>query len=469
VSLLLDALKKAEKAKEAAQRGDKKSDAPSDSGLRLEPTTEEARRVMTRDKLPDISTPLDIGSDDLSPRQAAAEETPAAALEVTPPPRPQAPARPATRQGAGNPAAQRAAAQSVFEAKFKEPNPRLPFYITVGVLGAFAIGTVVYFWIQLRPPPPLVNANPKPPAGELAVAAAKAPAPASTFAPRNAASAQPIPGLPGVPGTPVAAATQPAVAVNPTPAATPAPTMAAAPSAKAPAAAPKPAPRAASAPAQTAQTGITRSEPSPASARPAASRSFGRRTVARVSPGVAAGYAAYQSGDLTSARRNYQQALRAEPKNIDALLGMAAVELRARQYAAADHYYRQALRLDPRNPYAQAGMLALRSQQVDPVAAESRMKSLIAREPGAEELQFTLGNQYAQQGRWGEAQQAYFKALAGDPKNPDFAYNLAVSLDHLRQVKPALQHYRLALNLGEGRSAGFDAQAVRARIAQLER
>jgi len=217
VSLLLDALKKAEKAKEAAQRGDKKSDAPSDSGLRLEPTTEEARRVMTRDKLPDISTPLDIGSDDLSPRQAAAEETPAAALEVTPPPRPQAPARPATRQGAGNPAAQRAAAQSVFEAKFKEPNPRLPFYITVGVLGAFAIGTVVYFWIQLRPPPPLVNANPKPPAGELAVAAAKAPAPASTIAPRNAASAQPIPGLPGVPGTPVPAATQPAAAVNPTP------------------------------------------------------------------------------------------------------------------------------------------------------------------------------------------------------------------------------------------------------------
>ena len=59
---------------------------------------------------------------------------------------------------------------------------------------------------------------------------------------------------------------------------------------------------------------------------------------------------------------------------------------------------------------------------------------------------------------------------AGDPKNPDFAYNLAVSLDHLRQVKPALQHYRLALQLAQGgRGAGFDAQAVRARIAQLER
>ena len=174
-----------------------------------------------------------------------------------------------------------------------------------------------------------------------------------------------------------------------------------------------------------------------------------------------------QSGDLVAARRNYQQALRAEPRNIDALLGLAAVELRAGQYAAADHHYQQVLRLDPRNPHAHAGMLALRSQQVDPVAAESRVKSLLAREPSAEGLQFTLGNQYAQQSRWSEAQQAYFKALAADPNNPDFAYNLAVSLDHLRQEKPALQHYQLALKLAETRGAAFDADAVRARIAQL--
>ena len=200
----------------------------------------------------------------------------------------------------------------------------------------------------------------------------------------------------------------------------------------------------------------------------AAPRSFGRRTVARVNPGVAAGYAAYQSGDLEGAQRGYQQALRSEPRNVDALLGMAAVELRMRQYAMADRYYQQVLRLDPRNPYAQAGMLALRNQQVDPVAAESQVKSLIAQAPRAEDLQFTLGNQYAQQGRWDEAQQAYFKALAADPNNPDFAYNLAVSLDHLRQAKPALQHYKLALKLAESRGAGFDSEAVRTRVAQLE-
>lgn len=196
-------------------------------------------------------------------------------------------------------------------------------------------------------------------------------------------------------------------------------------------------------------------------------RALGRRAPARVNPGVAAGYAAYQAGDLATARREYQRALRAEPRNIDALLGMAAVMLRDRQLPAADAYYGRVLRLDPRNPNAQAGMLALRSQQVDPVAAESQIKTLLAREPQAEALQFTLGNQYAQQARWNEAQQAYFKALATDPDNPDFAYNLAVSLDHMRLVEPALQHYRLALKLAQTRGAGFNADAVRARIAQL--
>ena len=48
----------------------------------------------------------------------------------------------------------------MFEAKFREPNPRLPFYITMGALGVFAVGTVVYFWIQLQPPPALVNTQP---------------------------------------------------------------------------------------------------------------------------------------------------------------------------------------------------------------------------------------------------------------------------------------------------------------------
>jgi tetratricopeptide (TPR) repeat protein len=74
-----------------------------------------------------------------------------------------------------------------------------------------------------------------------------------------------------------------------------------------------------------------------------------------------------------------------------------------------------------------------------------------------------------QQRRWADAQQSYFKAAASDPDNPDYAYNLAVSLEHLRQPGPALDYYRRALSLAYKRNASFDPSAVRERAQQLAR
>src|SRR2546426_4965088 len=95
-------------------------------------------------------------------------------------------------------------------AKFKEPNPRMPSYIAMGVLGVSALGTVGYFGYQLHTPYALVTANPPRPAGEAVVAAA-----AETTVPARPAAAPtgqgPIPGLPGSTALP-----------SPTPARTPA-------------------------------------------------------------------------------------------------------------------------------------------------------------------------------------------------------------------------------------------------------
>src|SRR5204862_7225145 len=187
-------------------------------------------------------------------------------------------------------------------------------------------------------------------------------------------------------------------------------------------------------------TPSARPKPAPSAARrPAAPSPEDERSLSvsrgglQVHPKVTAGYAAYQSGDLTAARNEYQQALRDEPVNRDALLGLAATETRAQRLDLADSYYQRLLQVDPRDAHAQAGAIALRNQQLDPVLAESRVKSLLANDRNANVLYFTLGNQYALQGRWPEAQQAYFKAFASDPDNPDFAFNLAVSFDQLHQ------------------------------------
>jgi Tfp pilus assembly protein PilF len=466
MSLLLEALKKAEKAKEDAQRRARGADATNAPASAFDPdatTVDETRHVTTRDQLPDISAPLEILSDDLQPPPAKPAPIELALAEDPPPPAretPPAPKREARGQGqaaAGN--TERAQAQRVFEAKFKEPNPRLPFYITMGVLGAFAIGTVTYFWIQLRPAPPLVNTNPTRPADEKPVDVAAQPPAATTPASAPAASASGPAAIPGLPGAPAAA---PSAAVPaPTPAAPAAPaSVVAAPSA--------PAAPAATAPAAPRATMPARERPVPAARNEERAVTVNRGTP-QVHPQVSAGYAAYQAGDLAKARAEYQQALREEPANRDALLGLAAVEMRAQRYDAADGYYQKVLQADPRDPHAQAGVVALRGQQLDPVQVESRVKSLLAADRNSTVLQFTLGNQYAQQGRWAEAQQAYFKAFAADPDNPDFAFNLAVSLDQLHQPRLALEYYRRALVLAEKRSPGFSLDGARTRVQQLSR
>jgi tetratricopeptide (TPR) repeat protein len=466
MSLLLEALKKAEKAKEEAQRRAKGAAAVDAQPSAFDPEAtvlDENRHVTTRNELPDISAPLEILSEDLrsaaqpkaAPLQLAiADEAPPRAPEPKPAPRRES-ARSAAeaRESASAAAAatERSTAQRVFEAKFKEPNPRLPFYITVAVLGAFALGTVGYFWLQLRPAPSLVNPNPVRSADEKAVDTAAAPSAAPLPAARTAPGATAIPGLPDSP------ASQPA-----------APAPAAAAPAKAAAALAPPVAARSPAPAASAPAPAARSKPAAAATdedRPLTVNRGGPQ----IHPQVSAGYAAYEAGDLATARGDYQEALRDEPTNRDALLGLAAVEMRAQRYDLADGYYRRVLQADPRDPNAQAGMLALRSEQLDPVQVESRVKTLIANDRDATVLYFTLGNQYAKQGRWAEAQQAYFKAFAADPDNPDFAFNVAVSLDQLHQPKLALEYYRRALALAEKRVANFGAEAARLRVQQLSR
>lgn len=188
-----------------------------------------------------------------------------------------------------------------------------------------------------------------------------------------------------------------------------------------------------------------------------------------IHPLVAQGYAAYRADRLATAREAYARALNEEPGNRDALLGLAAVEMRLGHAEAAEELYARRLQADPRDPHAQAGLLALRGARVDPIANETRIKTLLAANPQAHTLHFALGNQYALQGRWAEAREAFVRAYGGDADNPDFAYNLAVSLDHLRQSKTALDYYRRALELAAKHSVAFDPQAAEVRVQQLAR
>ncbi len=191
---------------------------------------------------------------------------------------------------------------------------------------------------------------------------------------------------------------------------------------------------------------------------------------------LGAAYSAYSSGNLARARQLYQQVLVEAPLNRDALLGVAAIATSENNRTEAMELYSRLLARDPSDPVARAGLLGLLPNG-SLAEQERELRLLMERHPEVATIAFALGNFYASQQRWSNAQQYYFNALSlaktaavsGGQVNPDYAFNLAVSLEHLNQLQPARSYYQEALQLAANYPAGFDLGVARSRLADLNR
>lgn len=188
------------------------------------------------------------------------------------------------------------------------------------------------------------------------------------------------------------------------------------------------------------------------------------RNAPSVPQDVSDGFAAFNAGELDRARIAYERALRGDPRNPDALHGLAALARQSGDETRVRQLMRRIADVAPDDASAQVAL----SENVDPAMQEARLLNIAAAQPQSAPTALALGNLYASQARWREAQQAYFNAWTLAPDQPDHAYNLAVSLDQLSQSRLALQYYREALSLRGQRAAAFDAEAVTRRIASLQ-
>ncbi|MGH8599743.1 MAG: tetratricopeptide repeat protein [Burkholderiales bacterium] len=185
-----------------------------------------------------------------------------------------------------------------------------------------------------------------------------------------------------------------------------------------------------------------------------------------INPVLTRAYGAYASGDYRQALDLYRRVAHAEPLNTDALLGLAAAAAQTGDEKEAARSYGRVLNIDPQNALAQAGLINLMGNS-DPDAAEARLKLLLARKPSAF-IYFALGNVYAGERRWADAQEAYFHAYHQQPDNADYAYNVAVGLEHLGRSEPALHFYRRAVELaGQGGHVHFSIAAAQTQISRL--
>jgi tetratricopeptide (TPR) repeat protein len=180
---------------------------------------------------------------------------------------------------------------------------------------------------------------------------------------------------------------------------------------------------------------------------------------------LSSAYKNFHQGNEKLAYDTYHQILQQDPNNRDALLGFAALAVRHGNLTLAQQYYQQVLQSDPQNPHAQVGLINTLNYQ--PTSSESQLKLLLEKSPQSAYIYFSLGNLYANQGRWAQAQQAYFDAYRYDSSQADYAYNLAISLDQLNQTGAALNYYQQALQLARNQRVNFNQPAVQKRVQTL--
>lgn len=424
----MDALRKAEQQKQqgAAPEAAEVHVAPAAEPMRLEPLAGPAAAPQANGtSLPELPKRLEDLDDQFFTSDPALKRS----IRVLTDPKPRE-SPTASSQPKPDTQAAREAAQNVFAAKQPAQTVGHGFAITVSVTTLIAIAAIGgYFYWQMQPKGGLAAG---PAMAQNPVLPPVQPAPAPVIQPQPMSTAMPVP-------APVSAAPQ-----RPVPGEMPRKTADTAPPS---AMAPLPAP---------AQTPALQDTPIRLSTKPQ-----------KTDGSLDTAHAAFTRGETDLARAIWLKTLQGDARNINALHGLAALALQENKFDQAAALYRRILEVDPKDAVAHANLLSMDVPE-DARQAESRLKGLLAEQPDSPHLHFALGNLYMNDKRWADAQQAFFKAHTADPANPDYLYNLAVSLDHLRQAPLAVQFYTRALAAARSQAVAFDPARVEERLKTLQ-
>ncbi len=178
-------------------------------------------------------------------------------------------------------------------------------------------------------------------------------------------------------------------------------------------------------------------------------------------------YAQWTDGDLVGARAAYERILENNPEDTEALVGLGSMAQQQGNEDMAVAYLVRAVKNKPDHAFALAALASLSTTQ-NRIRLENDLMQLARSNPAVSELPFILGNWYARDKRWADAQQAYFDAFNRNNQSADYAFNLAVSLDQLGKTASAKSFYQKAISLAPSSITHFDVEQARARVAKLD-
>ena len=135
---------------------------------------------------------------------------------------------------------------------------------------------------------------------------------------------------------------------------------------------------------------------------------------------------AYTKEDFAAAAKLYEDALRAEPKNLDALIGLGVTHQRSGKYAESEASLQKALSFDPDNSSAAHAMGVTHFKQSRWKDSMTWFENSLAKQPQNASARHYLGIISTKLGLLERAEREFKMTLAIDPAHGDAHFNLAV-------------------------------------------
>ena len=185
---------------------------------------------------------------------------------------------------------------------------------------------------------------------------------------------------------------------------------------------------------------------------------------------MAEGVLLYKSGDLSGAETAFRTILAVEPKNTNALIGLAKVHYARGNIRVSVATLLKASEYSPNNPLIISELIALQNSSSSALVSIDQIYALLSRTTDTtvqSKLLFILGTVAAKHQDWLAARKHFLDAYSLNKTNPDVAYNLAVVNDFLNNPVEAIDLYQQALTNAVTQPSTFDHKVVRNRIAEL--
>lgn len=175
-------------------------------------------------------------------------------------------------------------------------------------------------------------------------------------------------------------------------------------------------------------------------------------------------YSALTAGNSAAAAEAYKNILTAEPKNADALFGLAAIYHRQGLLAKARPLYGKLLKQNPNHREGLNNFLMLMSEE-SPQEALAELERLEQRNPNFSPIPAQQALILSKLGYADQARSKMARALELAPENQTYIYNLAVMLDTQGNYSEAAELYRVLLQASQrGETIPSTADNIQKRL-----